>query len=234
MKLSSNQIQQLFTFTQQHYVEYYDLQTELVDHLANSIEEQWKENPKRSLEEALQMEFKKFGIFGFSDIVEQRQKAMNKKYNTLIWKHFKEFFILPRIIATVLVFVLIYKIASITKYQEVFIFGLISIFMLSVFINLIISHNKLKAKFVATQKKWLFEDVIYRCGSVMAFVQLPLQFLIRIGGMSESNKMTPLYLALFSLITGLLFIITYIIQFVIPSKASVYLRQTYPEYDLVL
>ena len=59
MKLSSDQIQQLYTFTQQHYVEYYDLQTELVDHLANSIEEQWTENPKRSFEEALQIEFKK-------------------------------------------------------------------------------------------------------------------------------------------------------------------------------
>ena len=49
MKLSSNQIQQLYTFTQQHYVEYYDLQTELVDHLANSIEEQCTENPNELL-----------------------------------------------------------------------------------------------------------------------------------------------------------------------------------------
>ena len=43
MKLTNQQIEQLFTFTRQHYVEYYDLQSELVDHLANAIEEQWKE-----------------------------------------------------------------------------------------------------------------------------------------------------------------------------------------------
>ncbi len=36
-KLSENQIQQLYKFTEQHYVEWYDVQTELVDHLANGI-----------------------------------------------------------------------------------------------------------------------------------------------------------------------------------------------------
>ena len=42
MKLSAEQIERLYQFTRQHYVEYYDLQTELVDHLANAIEEQWQ------------------------------------------------------------------------------------------------------------------------------------------------------------------------------------------------
>jgi len=39
MKLTESQIEQLFTFTQKHYVDWYDVQTELVDHLANGIEE---------------------------------------------------------------------------------------------------------------------------------------------------------------------------------------------------
>ena len=55
MKLSAEQIERLYQFTRQHYVEYYDLQTELVDHLANAIEEQWQQNPKLSFEEALQI-----------------------------------------------------------------------------------------------------------------------------------------------------------------------------------
>ena len=78
MKLSAEQIERLYQFTRQHYVEYYDLQTELVDHLANAIEEQWQQNPKLSFEEALQIEFKKFGVFGFMDVVEQRQSVLNK------------------------------------------------------------------------------------------------------------------------------------------------------------
>ena len=46
MKLTQQQIDRLYQFTRQHYVEWYDLQTELVDHLANAIEAQWQENPK--------------------------------------------------------------------------------------------------------------------------------------------------------------------------------------------
>jgi SPX domain protein involved in polyphosphate accumulation len=103
MKINIEQTNRLYEFTRQHYVEYYDLQTELVDHLANSIETQWQENPKIDFEDALKVEFKKFGVFGFSDVVEKRQIALNKKYNKIVWKHFKEFFTLPKIIGTLVV-----------------------------------------------------------------------------------------------------------------------------------
>ena len=83
MKLTPEQIDSLYQFTRQHYVEWHDLQTELVDHLANAIEQQWQENPKISFEDALQIEFKKFGIFGFMDVVEKRQAALNKRYNKI-------------------------------------------------------------------------------------------------------------------------------------------------------
>ena len=100
MKLTSTQIDHLYTFTRQHYVEWYDLQSELVDHLANAIETQWQENPKLSFDEALNIEFKKFGIFGFMDVVGKRQLVLRKKYNQLVWHHFKDFFTIPKIIGT--------------------------------------------------------------------------------------------------------------------------------------
>src|SRR6478736_1665434 len=100
MKLTPEQIDRLYQFTIQHYVEYYDLQTELVDHLANAIEQQWQENPKISFEDALQVEFKKFGIFGFMDVVEKRQLALNKKYNHIVWLQLKDFFKIPKIMGT--------------------------------------------------------------------------------------------------------------------------------------
>ena len=46
MKLTENQIEELYVFTRKHYVIHYDLQTELVDHLSNGVEEQWQANPK--------------------------------------------------------------------------------------------------------------------------------------------------------------------------------------------
>ena len=65
MKLTSQHIDQLYKFTRAHYVEWYDLQTELVDHLANDIENIWEKEPNLSFDQAKNKAFKKFGIFGF-------------------------------------------------------------------------------------------------------------------------------------------------------------------------
>lgn len=64
MKVNKSQIDELYAFTRKHFVEHYDLQTELVDHLAMAIEKQWEENEHLSFDKALQIEFKKFGVFG--------------------------------------------------------------------------------------------------------------------------------------------------------------------------
>lgn len=83
MKLTTQQIDHLYLFTRQHYVEWYDLQSELVDHLANAIETQWQENPKLSFDEALNIEFKKFGVFGFMGVVEEKQKFFGKEIQSV-------------------------------------------------------------------------------------------------------------------------------------------------------
>ena len=117
MKLTPEQIDRLYQFTRQHYVEYYDLQTELVDHLANSIEAQWQENSKISFEDALQKEFKKFGVFGFMDVVEKRQATLNRKYNGIIWNHFKAFFTIHKVILTTTLVGITYFFLNISLYK---------------------------------------------------------------------------------------------------------------------
>ncbi len=109
MKINSEEINQLYIFTRQHYVEYFDVQSELVDHLANAIETEWQENSKLSFEDALNKEFKKFGVFGFMDVVEQQQKQLRRKYHAIIWSHFEEFFSLPKIIITILSLLIVYS-----------------------------------------------------------------------------------------------------------------------------
>ncbi|MDO5969467.1 hypothetical protein Q4Q35_06575 [Flavivirga aquimarina] len=41
-RLTELQINKLYAFTKKRYVEWYDVQIELVDHLANGIESQWE------------------------------------------------------------------------------------------------------------------------------------------------------------------------------------------------
>jgi len=93
MKLTNIQIQELYKFTRKHFVEHYDVQTELVDHLANDIESIWQETPNLSFEEARDKSFKKFGIFGFMDVVEKKQSQMTKKYFKIILRFVKEWFL---------------------------------------------------------------------------------------------------------------------------------------------
>lgn len=107
-KLTSEQIDQLFAFTQKHYVEYYDVQVELVDHLANAIEEQWNENPNLSFDEALENEYKKFGIFGFTGLIEQKQTELHKHYNKMLVNEVLKFVSVPKVILTVILYLAIF------------------------------------------------------------------------------------------------------------------------------
>ena len=105
-KLTEKHIEELYIFTRQHYVEYYDVQTELVDHLANDIEQIWDNKPQLSFEKARNISFKKFGIFGFMNVIEEKQKQLNKKYIKIVFQFIKDWFKLPKIILTVLMLTL--------------------------------------------------------------------------------------------------------------------------------
>lgn len=230
MKLTPQQIQQLYKFTHQHYVEWYDLQTELVDHLANSIEAQWQENTKISFEEALQIEFKKFGVFGFMNVVEERQVVLGKKYNKLVWQHFKSFFTIPKIIGTATVFAILVQL--LLKFEHAYLI-VSSLFVLSTFlfwIGIVKMSRKNKREMKLSGKKWLYKDIIFGLGSFTGFIPLPLQFGLRIEDAAQFGIISA---TIISATVVCFFLLGYIILKIIPSKAEEYLKQTYPEYELI-
>lgn len=100
-KVTQEQIKKLFAFCRKHYVQHYDLQIELVHHLASSIEEKWEDNPQLPFEKALNDVFGDFGIYGFSKVKEAKTKGLQKKYMKLLWKYILEFYGLPKIILTI-------------------------------------------------------------------------------------------------------------------------------------
>lgn len=166
MKLTESQIQQLYTFTQKHYVDWYDVQTELVDHLANGIEAQWETNSNFPFEDALQLEFKKFGIFGFTDVIEEKTKVLNKRYRNIVWGYFKDFFKLPKIIMTLF---LIWCYYNVLLFDEIRNFILITTIILLTIIPF--RHFYLEIKYVKhlqkeTSKKWLFDATLLQLGGL--------------------------------------------------------------------
>jgi len=144
MPLTKDQTQDLYMFTSQHFVEWYDLQTELVDHLANDIENILANNPNFSFNEAKDKSFRKFGVCGFQDVVEAKQKSLRKKYWLLVWCFLKDYFKLPRIILTIGLTGLVYTFIKIIPYKENIVIVLLLIYLLLPFVFFYKKINRYK------------------------------------------------------------------------------------------
>ena len=230
MKVTDTQIQRLFDFTRQHFVEYYDVQNELVDHLANAIEDQWEERPQLSFEEALQIEFKKFGVFGFQEIIEQRQTALGKKYNALVFSQLKEFFKLPKIIIFITAVFSLYTLAQYINFFIELIVGMIGLLIITLLFKTVQARKKLNQKFEKTGKKWMLEAIIYSYGNATSFALLLFQLPINILKLDSDNSNGKWQLIALSSGVVLIYFIAYIVFVVIPNKSEDYLNANYPEY----
>lgn len=234
MKLTQDHIQELYKFTRKHYVEHYDLQTELVDHLANGIEEQWQENSKLSFDEALQNEFKKFGVFGFMEVVKEKSAAMRKKYLKVVLGFFKDFFKLPKVLLTVflvgLVAIILWNIPI--GFRYVSILGILFAHVIVVFFIIFKNRSNNELEMVKQGKKWLLKDQIYSYGNWVNFLNL-FPILLNTGILRDDMPVDSIWVILsFAALIVLTGILTYIILYIVPSKAEELLAQTYPEYNL--
>ena len=229
MKLTESQIQDLYAFTRQHFVEHYDLQTELVDHLANDIETQWQKQPKFSFEDAKNKAFKKFGIFGFMDAIEQKSKAMNKRYMRYMWTELKKWFELPQIISTIGLFMLFYVAFSsdFVAISSAVFYVFIGVWVMYKTIQL---NRQFKRRKERSNKKWMLEEMIYKQAGATSLVflsQIYNVFIISDKFLTNSYAIVGLSLAFTVLV-----LVNYISFEIIPNKAEKLLNETYPEFSL--
>jgi hypothetical protein len=233
MKLTKEQIQQLYTFTRQHYVEHFDVQTELVDHLANDIEQIWKTQPNLSFEDARDISFKKFGVFGFMDVVSERQKALSKKYWKIIWRFAKDWFQLPKIILTIFIFTAFIIICK-TIYAKYILLTILILLCLYAFNKSYFLNKTFKNNFKKNGKKWMLEEMIFKTG-MGSFLALPINFfnLINLTHIDKTLILSNWIVLLYASIFTLLIIGFYVVIEVLPKKAEELLTENYPEYKLV-
>lgn len=114
MSLSQSQIDHLFKFVRSKYVRYYDVQLELVDHLASDIEKEIIEHPGLSFEQALHKVYGRWPITGFSNYIAEKQHHLNQYWKRRFWNHLKQYFKLPKIILTLLVTFLLFQFAKVS------------------------------------------------------------------------------------------------------------------------
>lgn len=228
-KITKENIDSLYTFTKNHFVEYYDLQTELVDHLANDIELMWQEEPNISFEESKTKAFKKFGIFGFMESIEQKQKAINKKYMRYLWIELKKWFAIPQIITTITLFLVFYLSFTTSYAMHLLIIFYLIIAFFGVYKSITLKNN-FKKREQKANKKWLLEEIIFRQAGVNSLVLLTqIQVFLSVSKESFNNPKIIFGLALTFTI---LVLISYIILVLLPRKADELINETYPEFSL--
>ncbi|GAB5552979.1 MAG: hypothetical protein Sapg2KO_25700 [Saprospiraceae bacterium] len=149
--ITITELKQIFQFLEQKRVRHYDLQVELADHLASSIEVQWTQSPELSLKEALSNEYDKFGLFGFSKLVEKRQRSIGKKLffqlnrQILAWLSFPK--MLP-LLAFIIVWAQLLQESQITEYLLIGMMALGLIVLLYGVIKQRLFMRKMEKKFL--------------------------------------------------------------------------------------
>ena len=215
-------------------MEYFDVQTELVDHLANDIEQIWSETPSVTFEEARAVSFKKFGVFGFMEVVEERQKSLNKKYWSLVWHIFKQFFTIPHIILTITIGFAFFFVFKYLQSDGLFAFLFMLVFGFLI-VRLFYLQKLRKKRYFLSQKKWLLEEYIFNLGNFAVLINLIFQlcFQLRFFKFSVDFINPTIVFLVQSVFFTVLGLLIYSITYLLPSKVEEILSAQYPEYKLV-
>ncbi len=180
--LTSEQIEQLHKFCAFHDVKYYDVQIELVDHLATAIEKLWETEHELSFDEALFRVAEKFGVdpfrfsapdsllpfpigkenanAGFDAITEARTKALGRRYDRLQIRYFFEFFKLPKIVLTISSILVIFILFRSTN-NKILTAGIVQGIFLCAFLSywFFVYRKEIKLKIVP-EKSFLLYDYL--------------------------------------------------------------------------
>lgn len=111
--LTQTEIDHLFEFCEKHFVRHYDLQAELVDHLANAIEEQMGGQPNLSFEKALDNVYQSFGPTGFGRLISDKRIAAEKQGSKMFWKFFREHLRWPKALLLLLIIAFSYSLFTV-------------------------------------------------------------------------------------------------------------------------
>lgn len=229
-QLTQEEIQSLFEFTQKHYVEYYDLQIELVDHLACGIEQQWEDDETIPFEKALDVEFKKFGIFGFTEILEQREKELKKRYLEIIKQSMLSHLKKIEYIGSLILFAILCFVGSMYQSKVFFFTSIIFIYGCASFFFLRMRRIQ-KAKEVELGKKLLLWNMFYNNFLSLSIISVVYyfwtQFII-------NTASVPIYFNLMISITiPILSLLLYVSCYFLPNRSDKILNDLYPEYRLI-
>jgi hypothetical protein len=176
----------LFQFTRNVGVQYYDVQVELVDHLASEIEAEMGADLTLSFDEALHRAYASFGPKGFKHIIRQKENAISLQFRKICWAENKlwftpRFFSLFLAIGLAAYFLVTYVASSWRFYLIVAAFAVLALYQFA-FVDLQKKEavKKLLVIDFLEAKKWtsLLLDAFILYGSTEAKESLPVGLMV--------------------------------------------------------
>ena len=172
MELTKEQLLQIDNYVFSCGIKYYDVRTEIVDHFANILEQKLAKNPDINFKKEIQNIHRNFSDRGFSNLLKDKTKAVQKKFYKATLKHLITFFKLPRILISAGIFYALFLLMNLFEDKKQFFetFSLVALFSCFVFLILFFYRNKKKTKFLALERSnesMFFNDFFTHSQSVI-------------------------------------------------------------------
>jgi len=228
--ITPEETEELFKLCEKYGAFFYDVQIELVDHLASLIEEQWKKDPEISFQQGLKNAVSSFGKSNFTKVAREKEKEINRKYNLLLWSYFIEFYKWPKLLIT-LVFtlglLLLFQMTNHTKTILLIFSGLV-LFGFVFYVIRIFPKFKIKGK----------SGELFLLGStqsqIMSIGVILLQIPILTNNIFEWNEIESInnvfVLAVISFMIVFFSIMLYANLFFLQKKIKEHFKEQFPEF----
>jgi hypothetical protein len=232
-KLTPEEIALIYDFCYDHDVLEFEIQTELVDHLATALESQLSENPETPFKETLiDYYYDNFGINGFREIVKSKRQSLRNQYNKLFLRFLGSFFRLPRIVLTLTLFLTLFSsLHFLNQRRIILLISAIILFALVLLYNsLDIFTQRFKIKLTGDEKSFLIVDYFNRLKNRAQQSWSLFYFLMVFFAKPFRAPQSALIDLLGSTVIVLLFIYYYALMFYMPKLVKQHFTEQFPQF----
>ena len=231
--ITQEETDHLFKVCENHDVPQYDLQIELVDHLASLIEQHWEEKPEDPFKYALYKALQKFGPTGFQQIKEQKQKELTRKYNRVLWNYLLEFYRWPKMLLTLALTLTVVFLFNIVHQLH----WLFAIYILALVCGNLVYHLRYKsinkANPISDKSFLLLNQLKHVQYFAMFLCYLPILANLPFQLLEEQNISMPtnfivLFTVAFIIVSSTIVMFAYLVY--IPQKIKQHFTQQFPEF----
>ena len=233
-KLNEIQIIELFAYCRKQNIHHYDLQIEIVDHLAAIIESRRELEPDLTFGNIWEQVKNDFDTYGFNHMKLSRKKTLCKKYNLIFMNYVFEFFRLPKVILTLIViFSIIATSHSLMDYRFIF-YSFIAFNILTILVYMDLFPDKFRVGMIQGKQFLISEYLesikrrIFQIGQIPILVHsIMLMFNQRYWKQIITNKYLLSFEAVFLTILCILFVGLF---FYIPNRVKEDFTREFPQF----